>query len=68
MNLQVAQSKLHETDKPTARPYGQIKKIPEKQAYKQIKENRYKHPMGWNLAKCRKRLISAAYSETTWPA
>ena len=69
MNLQVAQSKLHEADKSTARPHGQTRETPpEKQAHKQIEENRYKHPMGWNSAKCRKRLISAAYSGTTWPA
>ena len=28
MNLQVTQSKLHETDKSTARPHGQVREIP----------------------------------------
>ena len=30
MNLQVAQSKLHEADKPTARPHGQTRETPQK--------------------------------------
>ena len=38
MNLQVAQSKLHEADKSTARPHGQTKETPEKQTHTRPKK------------------------------